>query len=183
MAKDISQQKIAILATDGVEQSELIEPRKALIEAGAATEIVSIKSGEIKGWDHTKWDQTFQVDKLVDDVDASEYDGLVLPGGVMNPDKLRMNTKAVAFVKKFFDEGKVVAAICHALWLPIEAGVVNGKKLTSYPSLKTDLINAGAEWVDEEVVVDNGFVTSRKPDDLPAFNAKLIEELKEDPHN
>lgn len=182
MAKDISQQKIAILATDGVEQSELIEPRKALLDIGAAVEIVSIKQGEIKGWNHTEWGETFTVDKLVDDADAADYDGLVLPGGVMNPDKLRMNAKAVEFVKKFFDDGKVVAAICHALWLPIEAGVVNGKKLTSYPSLKTDLINAGAEWVDEEVVVDNGFVTSRKPDDLPAFNAKLIEELKEGPH-
>lgn len=183
MAKDITQQKIAILATDGVEQSELIEPRKALQEAGATTEIISIKSGEIKGWNHTEWGETFAVDKLVDDADASEYDGLVLPGGVMNPDKLRLNAKAVSFVKKFFEEGKPVAAICHAPWLLIEAGVVDGKKVTSYPSLQTDLRNAGAQWVDEEVVVDQGLVTSRKPDDLPAFNAKLLEELKEGPHS
>jgi protease I len=182
MAKDITQQKIAILATDGVEQSELAEPRKALDEAGATTELISIKSGEITGWNHTDWGETFQVDKVVDDVDASEYDGLVLPGGVMNPDKLRMNTKAVSFVKKFFDEGKPVASICHGPWLLIEAGVVDGRKVTSWPSLQTDLRNAGAQWVDEEVVVDQGLVTSRKPDDIPAFNNKMLEELKEGPH-
>lgn len=182
MAKDITQLKVAFLATDGVEQSELIEPRKALEEAGAAVEIVSIKDGQIKGWNHTEWGEVFPVDKHVDDVDASEYDGLVLPGGVMNPDKLRMNVNAVHFVKKFFEEGKPVAAICHALWTLIEADVVKGRKLTSYPSLQTDLRNAGAQWVDEEVVADQGLVTSRKPDDLPAFNAKLLEELKAGPH-
>jgi protease I len=182
MTKDINQQKIAILATDGVEQSELTEPRKALDEAGAKTELISIKAGEIKGWNHTEWGETFTVDKLIDDVDASEYDGLVLPGGVMNPDKLRMNAKAVSFVKKIFDEGKPVAAICHGPWLLIEAGVVNGRKVTSWPSLQTDLRNAGAQWEDSEVVVDQGLVTSRKPDDLPAFNSKMLEEFKEGPH-
>jgi protease I len=182
MAKDITQQKIAILAADGVERSELSEPRKALDEAGATTELISLQGGEIKAWSHKEWAGTFTVDKVVDEVDTSEYDGLLIPGGVMNPDKLRMNPKAVSFVKKFFEEGKPVAAICHAPWILVEADVLKGKKVTSWPSLQTDLRNAGAQWVDEEVVVDQGLVTSRKPDDIPAFNAKMLEEFKEGPH-
>lgn len=182
MVKALAEQKIAILATDGVEQSELTEPRKALDQLGVTTELVSIKPGEIKGWNHTQWGDTFQVDKLVDNVDASEYDGLVIPGGVMNPDKLRINPKAVSFVKKFFDEGKPVASICHGPWLLVEADVVRGRKVTSYPSIQTDLRNAGAQWEDSEVVVDQGLVTSRKPGDLPAFTKMMIEEFAEGPH-
>jgi protease I len=182
MADTLTGKKIAILATDGVEQVELTEPRKALEESGAEAELVSIKQGEIKGWNHTEWGDTFSVDKFVDDVDAEDYDGLLLPGGVMNPDKLRMNAKAVSFVRKFFDEGKPVAAICHGPWMLVEANVVEGRRVTSWPSLQTDLRNAGAQWVDETVVVDQGLVTSRKPDDIPAFNDKMIEEFAEGPH-
>ena len=182
MNHDLHGKRVAILATDGVEQSELSQPREALHNAGATTEIVSIKAGKIKGWNHTDWGETFTVDKFIDDANADDYDGLLLPGGVMNPDKLRVNEKAVAFVRKFFDQGKPVAAICHALWTLIEADVVKDRKVTSYPSLKTDLINAGAHWEDSEVVVDQGLVTSRKPDDLPAFNAKMIEEIAEGIH-
>jgi protease I len=179
---DLKDKKIAILATDGVEQAELTEPRRALEEAGAMTLLISIKPHEIKGWDHTDWGEKFSVDETVDNVDASDFNGLVLPGGVMNPDHLRQNKQAVSFVRKFFDEGKPVAAICHGPWMLAEADVLNGRKVTSWPSLQTDLRNAGAQWIDEEVVVDQGLVTSRKPDDIPAFNQKMVEEFKEGPH-
>lgn len=175
--KTLSGKKFAILATDGFEQSELFEPKKALEDAGAQTEIVSNHEGEIKGWNHKDWGETIKVDKLVSSVDARDYDGLVLPGGVMNPDTLRMDPQAVAFVNMFVSVGKPVAAICHSPWLLVEANVVNGRKLTSWPSLQTDIRNAGGEWVDEQVVVENGLVTSRKPDDLPAFCQKMIEEF------
>lgn len=174
--------RVAILATDGFEQSELFEPKKALEEAGAKVSIVSLEPGEIKGWNHTNWGETIEVDLTVDEADAADFDALQLPGGVMNPDKLRMNEQAVNFVKAFFDAGKPIGAICHAPWTLIEAGVVRGKTVTSWPSLRTDLENAGAVWVDEEVVTDNGLVTSRKPDDIPAFNEKIIEEFAEGVH-
>jgi deglycase len=166
--------KVAILATDGFEQSELTEPRKALNEAGADTQIVSLKAGKIRGWDHKDWGQEVNVDKELKSVDARDYDALVLPGGVMNPDSLRMEPKAVAFVKSFFDAGKPVAAICHGPWTVVESGAAKGHKMTSWPSLKTDIRNAGGEWVDQEVVVDQNLVTSRKPDDIPAFNRELL---------
>ena len=174
--------RVAILATDGFEQSELFEPKKALEEAGADVRIVSLKSGEIKGWNHTNWGETIEVDLTIDEASADDFDALQLPGGVMNPDKLRMNEQAVNFIKAFFDAGKPVGAICHAPWTLIEADVVRGKTVTSWASLKTDLTNAGANWVDEEVVTDNGLVTSRKPDDIPAFNEKIIEEFAEGVH-
>lgn len=182
MENQLAGKKIAILATDGVEQSELAKPRQALEESGAETQLISIKPGEIKAWNAGNWGDTFSVDQTVDNVDAEDYDGLVLPGGVMNPDTLRMNAKAVSFVRKFFDEGKPVAAICHGPWMLVEADVVDGRKVTSYPSLQTDLRNAGAQWVDEAVVVDQGLVTSRNPGDLPVFNDKMIEEFVEGPH-
>jgi protease I len=174
--------RVAILATDGFEQSELFEPKKALEEAGAQVSVVSLETGEIKGWNHTNWGASIEVDLTVDEAAADDFDALQLPGGVMNPDKLRMNEKAVGFVKAFFDAGKPVGAICHAPWTLIEAGVVKGRTVTSYESIKTDLENAGAKWVDAEVVTDNGLVTSRKPDDIPAFNEKIIEEFAEGIH-
>jgi protease I len=177
MADTLSGVRVAILATDGFEQSELLEPRQALDEAGARTEVVSLKSGKIKGWNHKQWGETVAVDKTVDSLDARNYDALLLPGGVMNPDSLRMNAKAVAFVKAFFDAKKPVAAICHGPWTLIEAGAVKGRTLTSWPSLKTDIQNAGGTWVDQEAVVDGNLVTSRNPKDIPAFNkavAKLF---------
>lgn len=174
--------RVAILATDGFEQSELFEPKKALEEAGAQTEIVSLKSGEIKGWDKTDWGKTIAVDKTVSEANADHYDALVLPGGVMNPDKLRVDDEAVSFVKSFFDSGKPVGAICHAPWTLINAEVVKGRELTSYHTLRKDLENAGAKWIDREVVTDNGLVTSRKPEDIPAFNKKIIEEFAEGFH-
>jgi protease I len=174
--------KVAILATDGFEQSELFEPKKALEDAGAEVIVVSLKSGEIKGWNHTDWGYSIAVDMTVKQASAENFDALQLPGGVMNPDKLRMDEDAVNFVYSFFDAGKPVAAICHAPWTLVEAGVVNGKTLTSWASLRTDIENAGGNWVDEEVVVDNGLVTSRKPDDIPAFNRKMIEEFAEGVH-
>jgi protease I len=174
--------RIAILATEGVEQSELEEPREALDQAGAETDLISPQSGEIHAWDGDDFGDTFEVDVRLEDANANDYDGLLLPGGVMNPDKLRMEPKAVEFVRAFFEAGKPVAAICHGPQLLIEAEVVRGRKMTSYPSVKKDLMNAGANWVDEEVVVDNGLVTSRKPDDIPAFNAKMIEEFVEGIH-
>lgn len=182
MDQQLQDKKIAILATDGVEQSELSEPRRALDEAGATTVLVSIKDGSIKGWNHTDWGDTFQADETVDNVDAQDFDALLLPGGVMNPDQLRQNPKAVDFVRDFFEEGKPVAAICHGPWMLVEADVLDGRKVTSWPSLQTDLRNAGAQWVDEAVVVDQGLVTSRKPDDIPVFNDKMIEEFVEGPH-
>jgi protease I len=174
--------KIAILVTDGFEQEELTRPRRALDEAGAATTLISPKEGKVKGWNHTQWGDEFSVDVPLDQAKSDDYDGLLLPGGVMNPDKLRANARAVAFVRAFFDASKPVAAICHGPWTLIEAGVVKGRKLTSYESIKTDLKNAGANWVDQEVVVDEGLVTSRKPDDIPAFNEKMIEEFAEGRH-
>lgn len=182
MSKKLKGSKVAILATDGFEQSELFEPKKALENAGAEITIVSLESGEIKGWDENDWGESIKVDVTLDDTLPETYDALVLPGGVMNPDKLRMNDKAVNFVKAFFDAGKPVGAICHAPWTLINADVVKGKKLTSWASLQKDLENAGAEWMDMAVIVDNGLVTSRKPDDLPAFNEKLIEEIAEGVH-
>jgi protease I len=169
---------IAILATDGFEQSELLEPREALDEAGANTEVVSLKSGTIKGWNHTDWGRSVAVDKTLDSADASKYDALLLPGGVMNPDKLRVDAKAVAFVKAFFDAEKPVAAICHGPWTVIEAGAAQGRTMTSWPSLKTDLDNAGATWVDQDAVVDRNLVTSRNPKDIPAFNRAFMELLR-----
>jgi len=182
MEKNLKGKKVAILATDGFEQSELAEPMNALENAGATAHIVSPKAGAIKGWKHTEWGDSFAVDATLDDADPHHYDALVLPGGVMNPDKLRRDPKVQQFVRSFFDEGKPVGAICHGPWTLIDAGVVKGRKVTSYETIQTDLKNAGADWVDQEVVVDNGLVTSRKPDDLPAFNRKLIEEIAEGRH-
>jgi protease I len=174
--------RIAILATEGFEQSELEKPREALHNAGAKTDIVSPKSGKIRGWDEDDFGDAVSVDVKLADADAGHYDGLLLPGGVMNPDKLRLEPAAVKFVRAFFAAGKPVAAICHGPQVLIEADVVRNRTLTSYPSIKKDLMNAGAHWVDEQVVVDNGLVTSRKPDDIPAFNAKMIEEFAEGRH-
>ena len=182
MEKSLKGKKVAILATDGFEQSELAEPLKALEKAGATAHIVSPKAGVIKGWKHTEWGDSFAVDATLDDADPHHYDALLLPGGVMNPDKLRRDPKVQQFVRSFFEEGKPVGAICHGPWTLIDAGVVKGRKVTSYETIQTDLENAGANWVDQEVVVDNGLVTSRKPDDLPAFNRKLIEEIAEERH-
>jgi protease I len=166
--------KVAILATDGFEQSELLEPRKALDEAGATTQVVSPAGKKIKGWDQKDWGKEVSVDVPLDSANAEEFDALLLPGGVMNPDQLRMNPTAVQFVKQFTDAGKPVAAICHGPWTLVEAGAVRGRTMTSWPSLKTDLKNAGASWVDKEVVNDQGVVTSRRPDDIPAFNREMI---------
>ena len=174
--------RVAILATDGVEQVELTEPRKALDAAGAKTTLVSPKSGKIKGWQHDHWGEELKVDLALESANADTFDALLLPGGVMNPDQLRMNKQAVQFVRSFFDSGKPVAAICHAPWMLVEADVVSGRSVTSWPSLQTDLRNAGADWVDREVVTDQGLVTSRKPDDIPAFNRKMIEEFAEGEH-
>jgi protease I len=171
--------KIAILATEGFEQSELEKPRRALDEAGARTELVSPAKGSIRGWDKDDFGEALDVDVDLGQADPADYDGLLLPGGVMNPDKLRQVPEAVRFVRAFFDSGKPVAAICHGPQMLIEADVVRGRRLTSYPSVKTDLINAGADWVDDVVVTDQGLVTSRKPDDIPRFNEKMIEEFAE----
>lgn len=167
--------KIAILATDGFEQVELTEPRKALDQEGAKTEVIAPKDGQIKGWKFKEWGESIKVDKTVDNANPNEYDALVLPGGVINPDHLRMEPKVVNFVRQFVSSGKPVAAICHGPWTLVEAGVLHGKKVTSWPSLKTDLKNAGANWVDQQVVTDGQFITSRKPDDIPAFNKAIIE--------
>jgi protease I len=174
--------RVAILVADGFEQVELTEPRRALDEAGASTQIVSPSQPKVKGWQHTKWGDEFDVDVKLDQSDPTQFDALLLPGGVMNPDKLRMNARAVEFVRHFFDQGKPIAAICHGPWTLIEAGAVKRRTVTSYPSIKTDLTNAGAKWVDEPVVVDNGLITSRRPDDIPMFNGKMIEEFAEGKH-
>jgi protease I len=166
--------KVAILATDGFEQVELAEPRKALDQAGAQTQVVSPKAGEIRGWKFTEWGDTVKVDVPLEQAKPEDFDALMLPGGVMNPDKLRMDPKAVAFVKAFFDAGKPVAAICHAPWTIIEADCAMGRRIASWPSLKTDLENAGAEWVDQEACVDGNLVSSRKPEDIPAFNREML---------
>ncbi len=182
MAQPLSNKKVAMLVADGFEQVELLEPRRALVEAGARTEVVSPSEGTVHGWNHTDWGEDVAVDQALDQADEADYDALVLPGGVMNPDQLRRNPKALSFVRAFFDHHKPVAAICHGGWTLIDADLVRGRKMTSYPSIQTDLKNAGADWVDEEVVVDNGLVTSRKPDDLPAFNRKIVEEFAEGRH-
>jgi len=182
MAGKLKGKKVAILVADGFEQVEMTEPRKALDAAGAETDLISPAKKEVKGWNHTKWGDKFKVDQELDTADPTEYDALLLPGGVMNPDKLRMNPKAVDFVKHFVDDEKPIASICHGPWTLIEAGAVRGRTLTSWPSLKTDIENAGGTWVDQEVVTDNGVVTSRKPDDIPAFNKKMIEEFEEGIH-
>jgi protease I len=179
---ELTGRKVAVLVTDGFEQVELTKPIAALREAGADARIVSPKDGKVKGWAETDWGDEFDVDVRLDDADAGEYDALLLPGGVMNPDKLRKNERAVSFVREFFDAGKPVAAICHGPWLLIDADVADGRRVTSYDSIRRDLENAGAVWVDEEVVVDNGLVTSRNPDDIPAFNRKMVEEFGEGVH-
>jgi protease I len=167
--------KVAILVTDGFEQVELVEPRKALDEAGAQTQIVSPKTDRVRGWKVTDWGDELPVDVPLDGTSPENFDALLLPGGVINPDKLRMEPKAVSFVKSFFSAGKPVAAICHGPWMVIEAEAARGRRIASWPSLKTDVRNAGAEWVDEEAVTDGNLVTSRKPDDIPAFNRAIID--------
>jgi protease I len=182
MSSNLAGKKIAILLADGFEQVEMTEPRAALERAGAETELISPAKDKVRGWKMTEWGDKFDVDVSLADASPDEYDALLLPGGVMNPDKLRIDRRAVEFVRAFFDAHKPVAAICHGPWTLIEADVVRGRTMTSYPSIKTDLKNAGANWVDREVVTDNGLVTSRKPDDLPAFNEKMIEEIAEGVH-
>jgi protease I len=182
MSQNLQGKRIAFLATDGVEQSELEQPWHELQKVGAKVELLSVHKGAIQAVRHMDKGDTFEVDRLVADASASDYDGLVLPGGVANPDTLRANDKAVRFVRQFFEQSKPVAAICHGPWTLVEADVVRGRTITSWPSLKTDIKNAGGHWVDEEVHVDQGLVTSRKPGDLPAFCAKAIEEFAEGPH-
>jgi protease I len=183
MPQQLNGRTIAILATDGFEQVELTEPKRALEQAGATVHVIAPKSGRIRGWDKTDWGEEVAVDLELERARPDAYDGLVLPGGQINPDKLRLEPQAVAFVHAFFEAGKPVGAICHGPWLLVEADVAGGRTVTSFPSIRTDLRNAGANWVDREVVVDQGLVTSRKPDDLPAFNAKLIEEFAEGRHH
>lgn len=181
--KNLDRKIVAILATNGFEESELTEPKKALEQAGADVHIISLKSGDIKGWSDGNWSNSFQVDKTLDEVSHTDYNALMLPGGVINPDLLRRDEKAIEFVKSFFENKKPVGAICHGPWLLAEADVLKGRKVTSFSSIKTDMINAGANWVDEAVVVDEGLVTSRSPKDLPAFNSKLVEEVYEGKHD
>jgi protease I len=183
MGNRLEGKRVAFLATDGVEQVELTEPWRAVEREGGTPELVSLRSGEIQGFDHLDKDQTFTVDRTVSEAKADDYDGLVLPGGVANPDFLRVDEDAVRFTRAFFEAGKPVAAICHGPWTLVEAAVVGGRTLTSWPSLKTDIRNAGGEWVDEEVHVDAGLVSSRRPDDLPAFCDKLVEEICEGRHD
>ncbi len=182
MSDRLQGKRIAILVADGFEQVEMTSPREALEQAGAKPELVSPSDGKVKGWNHTEWGDEFPVDRRLADAEADDYDGLVLPGGVMNPDHLRTDETARRFVRSFFEQSKPVAAICHGPWTLIDAGVARGREMTSYPSIRTDLENAGVHWVDREVVVDHGLVTSRKPDDLPAFNAKMVEEMAEGKH-
>jgi len=182
VADKLQGKRVAFLATDMVEQVELTEPWKAVEQAGGTPELISLEEGEIQGFNHYDKGDTFRVDKTVEEASASDYDALVLPGGVGNPDTLRGDENAVAFVREFFEQAKPVGAICHGPWMLVEAGVVRGRKVTSWPTLQTDIRNAGGEWVDEEVVVDQGLVTSRKPDDLPAFNDKIVEEFCEGKH-
>lgn len=179
MKNQLNEKKAAILATNGFEQSEFEQPIEALKNEGIAVDVISLKTGIIKGWKNKNWGDEFKVDKSIDTAISTDYDLLVLPGGVINSDSLRVNEQAVKFVTDFFEQGKPIAAICHAPWILIETGKLNGKRVTSYKTLKTDLINAGADWKDEEVVVDNGLITSRSPKDLPAFCKKMIEEIKE----
>jgi len=173
--------KVAILVADGFEQVELVEPRKALDQAGAETQIVSPEDGRVRGWNFTDWGDKLPVDVPLDGARPEDFDALLLPGGVMNPDTLRMQPKAVDFVRAFFDAGKPVAAICHGPWTVVEAGAARGRRIASWPSIKTDLRNAGAEWVDEEAVVDGNLVSSRKPDDIPAFNRAMIDLFRRAP--
>jgi len=182
VANELQGKRVAFLATDMVEQVELTEPWQAVEQAGATPELVSLEEGEIQGFDHYDKADTFKVDKTVEEARADDYDALVIPGGVGNPDTMRADENAVQLVRDFFGQNKPVGAICHGPWMLVEAGVVRGRKVTSWPSLQTDIRNAGGEWVDEQVVVDNGLVTSRNPDDLPAFNAKLVEEFAEGKH-
>ena len=182
MSYDLSGKKIAILATNGFEQVEFTTPKQRLEEAGAEVHVISEDSGEIKGWDSGEWGKSFSVDKTVDEAMASDYSGLMLPGGVINPDKLRRNEKAIEFTKSFFEDGKPIAAICHAPQLLIETGALQNRKMTSFPSIKTDLKNAGARWEDREVVVDEGLTTSRSPADMEAFCNKMLEEFAEGVH-
>src|ERR1041384_6149662 len=182
MASKLSDRKVAILATDGFEEVELTRPKKALEDAGAKTSVVSIKSGKIQGMNHADKGETVAVDQTLDKAKPQDFDARMTPGGLRTPDTLRSPREALEFVRHFFEEGKPVAAICHGPWVLIDAGVVRGRTLTSWPAIKTDVRNAGGNWVDEEVVVDNGLVTSRKPDDIPAFNEKMIEEFCEGRH-
>jgi protease I len=182
MANELKGKRVAIVATDMVEQVELTEPRKALDEAGATTELISIEPGKIQGFNHYDKGDEIPVDRTIEEASADEYDALLLPGGVGNPDTLRTDENVVSFIRGFFEQGKPVAAICHGPWTLVEAGVVRNRTLTSWPSIQTDIRNAGGKWVDEEVHADQGLVTSRKPDDIPAFNAKMIEEFAEGKH-
>src|SRR5205085_8525385 len=182
MAGKLSGKKVAILAADGFEEVELTQPRKALDDAGAQTSVVSIKSGKIQGMNHADKGEKVAVDLTLDDAKPQDFDALMIPGGLMNPDTLRSTPEALEFTRHFFEEGKPVAAICHGPWVLIDAGVVRGRTLTSWPAIQTDVKNAGGNWVDKEVVVDNGLVTSRKPDDIPAFNRKMLEEFCEGRH-
>jgi protease I len=183
MANELQGKKIAFLAADGVEQVELTEPWQAIKDAGGEPELLSIAAGDIQAFNHLDHGDTFPVDTEVADANASDYDGLVLPGGVANPDFLRGDENAVGFVRDFFEQGKPVGVICHGPWTIVEAGVVKGRTITSWPTLRTDIVNAGGNWVDEEVCVDAGLVSSRKPDDLPAFCAKIVEEFGEGEHD
>jgi protease I len=182
VANKLQGKRVAFLATDMVEQVELTEPWNAVRAEGAEPELISLEEGEIQGFDHYDKADTFKVDRTVEEARADDYDALVIPGGVGNPDTLRMDENALEFTRRFFEQGKPVGVICHGPWMLVESGVVRGRKVTSWPSLQTDIRNAGGNWVDEEVVVDNGLVTSRKPDDLPAFNKKIVEELCEGRH-
>ena len=182
MAEKLQGKRIAFLATDMVEQVELTEPWQAVKNEGAEPELVSLEEGQIQGFSHYDKADSFKVDRTVEEARADDYDGLVIPGGVGNPDTMRMDENAVDFVRQFFEQGKPVGVICHGPWMLVEAGVVRGRRVTSWPSLRTDIRNAGGNWVDEEVVVDSGLVTSRKPADLPAFNKKIVEEFAEGRH-
>jgi len=182
MARDVKGKKVAIITEHGFEEVELTSPKKVLEEAGVEVHIISAQQGKVKAWDHDHWSIELPVDKALDDTNPEDYDGLLIPGGVMNPDSMRENKKYVAFAQHFIEQGKPLASICHGPQLLIETGMISTRKLTSYPSIKTDLINAGALWEDKEVVVDNGLVTSRSPKDLEAFNKKMIEELSEGQH-
>jgi protease I len=182
MAQNLQGKRVAILVDNGFEEVEMTEPRQALQQAGAQTDLISPQAAKVKGWNHTQWGKEFPVDVPLDRANPQEYDALMLPGGALNADKLRINPQAVQFVKAFFQAGKPAAVICHAPWLLVEVGAARGRTVTSWPSLQTDLRNAGANWVDQQVVVDHGLVTSRKPDDIPAFNQKMIEEFAEGIH-